>query len=31
VMRISVCSWMTTDEDIERALASVREALAAAS
>jgi glutamate/tyrosine decarboxylase-like PLP-dependent enzyme len=27
VMRISVCNWMTTDADIERALASVREAL----
>ncbi len=30
VMRISVCNWMTTDDDIERTLASVREALAAA-
>jgi glutamate/tyrosine decarboxylase-like PLP-dependent enzyme len=30
VMRISVCSWMTTDDDIERTLASVREALATA-
>jgi len=28
VMRISVCNWRTTDEDIERTIASVREALA---
>jgi len=30
VMRISVSNWMTNDDDIERTLASVREALAAA-
>lgn len=29
VMRISVCSWRTTDEDIDRTIASVREALSA--
>jgi glutamate/tyrosine decarboxylase-like PLP-dependent enzyme len=28
VMRVSVCNWMTTDSDIDRAHASVREALA---
>jgi glutamate/tyrosine decarboxylase-like PLP-dependent enzyme len=27
VMRVSVCNWATTDSDIDRALASVREAL----
>jgi hypothetical protein len=26
-MRVSVCNWATTDSDIDRALASVREAL----
>ena len=30
VMRISVSNWMTNDDDIERTLASVGEALAAA-
>jgi glutamate/tyrosine decarboxylase-like PLP-dependent enzyme len=29
VMRISVCNWRTTDEDIARSIESVREALAA--
>ncbi len=29
-MRISVCNSMTTEDDIERTLAAVREALAAA-
>src|SRR5262249_11349828 len=29
VMRISVCNWMTSDDDIERTLASLREAVAA--
>jgi len=28
VMRISVCNWLTSDEDIARTLASVAEALA---
>jgi glutamate/tyrosine decarboxylase-like PLP-dependent enzyme len=30
VMRISVCNWLTTDDDIDQTLASVRQALAAA-
>jgi glutamate/tyrosine decarboxylase-like PLP-dependent enzyme len=29
VMRVSVCNWRTTEDDIERTIASVREALAA--
>ncbi len=28
VMRISVCSWRTSDEDVERTIQAVREALA---
>ena len=28
VMRISVCNWLTSDDDIDQTLASVREALA---
>ena len=28
VMRISVCNWLTSDDDIARAIASVKEALA---
>jgi glutamate/tyrosine decarboxylase-like PLP-dependent enzyme len=28
VMRVSVCNYLTTDEDIDRTLASIREALA---
>ena len=27
VMRVSVCNWMTTDDDVEQTLASVREVL----
>ena len=27
VMRVSVCNWLTTDDDIDRTIASVREAL----
>jgi glutamate/tyrosine decarboxylase-like PLP-dependent enzyme len=30
VMRVSVCNWLTSEEDIERTLASVRDALAEA-
>jgi hypothetical protein len=26
-MRVSVCNWMTTDDDVEQTLASVREVL----
>jgi hypothetical protein len=26
-MRISVCNWRTTDDDIDRTLATIREAL----
>jgi glutamate/tyrosine decarboxylase-like PLP-dependent enzyme len=29
VMRVSVCNWLTTDDDIDRTIASVREALTA--
>ena len=28
-MRVSVCNWMTSDEDVRRTIASVRKVLAA--